>query len=115
MAGKLRAAGTSFTEDQVAAVILANAEWAAVQTWGREMKTAVETIRRRYPCGHRHNAASVAKILANLAKGDAVRNRHAASAPEEQAKAALDVERLGGRQKDGQSGRRLRPPCCACP
>ncbi len=62
-AGNLAVFKTSFLDNQVATVILVNAEWAAAKPWGREINAAVDRIRQVYAFDHAHDSASVKKIL----------------------------------------------------
>ena len=65
----------------VATIILAEADEAAREPWGREIETAADKIRLRYGYDHAHDAQSVAVILAELAAADGVRNLMRAPAP----------------------------------
>ena len=98
-AGKLAVFKTSFPKDQVAAVILANAEWAAAKPWGREINTAIDHIRQVYAYDHAHDAASVKKILEELQKANNTRNLRDAPAFAGQANEAFDLQRTEGARR----------------
>ena len=54
------------------AVILANTEWAAQQTWGAEISVSYqEIIEKRYKYNHVHDVESIRKIVNILAMADA--------------------------------------------
>ncbi|KAL7534171.1 hypothetical protein ACHAWF_006436, partial [Thalassiosira exigua] len=92
-AGKLLVFGTSLRDDQLATIILANAEGAALGSWGREINAAVDKLRRAYPYNHKHDATSLRAILKELAVADNIRDLRAAPAPTGQAAAAFDYDR----------------------
>jgi hypothetical protein len=78
---KLLPFGIELQEDIIAAIILAEAETAALKSWGREISTAMDEIRKQYGYNFRHNATSVTRIMKELAMADAVRNFSDAPAP----------------------------------
>ena len=77
----LAAYGITINEDVVPTIILTEADEAAREPWGREIKTAADKIRLKYGYDHAHDTQSVAVILAELAAADGVRNLMRAPAP----------------------------------
>jgi len=78
---RIAAYGITVHEDMIATTILAEADEAAREDWGREIETAMGKIRLSYGYDYPHDAASVAIILKELAAADAVRDLMAAPAP----------------------------------
>jgi hypothetical protein len=65
----------------IANVVLAEADEAVCEEWGRELGTALDKIRLLYGYDYPHDAASIAVILKELAAVDAVRTLLDAPAP----------------------------------
>ena len=78
---RLAAYGIAINEDVVATIILAEADEAAREPWGREIETAADKIRLRFGYDHVHDATSVNVILTELAAADGVRNLMRAPTP----------------------------------
>jgi hypothetical protein len=73
--------GITHDDTAVALTLLANIERAAANDWGRELRPALQEIRRTYKYNHKHDATSIAHMLKELAAADAVRNLNDAPAP----------------------------------
>lgn len=91
---KLKRSGVEIGEDVVATIILADAETASKERWGREIANALDTIRGVYAHNHVHNATSVRAILVELARADAIRSLKAAPAPVDEELAHAVVQQL---------------------
>ena len=78
---RIAAYGITVHEDMIANTILAEADEAAREDWGREIETAMGKIRLSYGYDYPHDAASVAVILKELAAADTVHDLMAAPAP----------------------------------
>ena len=92
-AAKLSAYGIILPNPILATIIMAEADAAGQEKWGREIETEVAKLRLKYPFSHVHDDASIADIMAGLAAADSVRNLSAAPAPTAQgtANAAQDA------------------------
>ena len=78
---RIAAYGIVVHDDMIANVVLAEADEAAREEWGREIGTAMDKIRLLYGYDFAHDAASLAVILKELAAADAVRTLLDAPAP----------------------------------
>ena len=80
-AAKLSSYGILLSDNTLAAIILAEADQAAREPFGREIESAMDHIRALYAYDFAHDAASVVVILRELASADAVRDLTLAPAP----------------------------------
>jgi hypothetical protein len=64
--------GITFDDIATALMLMANTKLASKHDWGREFRPALQEIRRKYKYNHRHDAASIAFMLKELAAADAV-------------------------------------------
>ena len=72
-------------------IVLANAEWAARQTWGTvEFKDVKHILRSKYSANHVRNTDSLTNILKTYAAGDEARNLQRAAVPTGRALAVTD-------------------------
>ena len=78
----------------ISTIILAEANDAARELWGREIETAVAKLRRTYTYNHAHDVTSVATILKELAGANAVRNMMEAPVPDEPTHRAAVVDKV---------------------
>ena len=78
---RIAAYGIIVHDDMIANIVLAEADEAAREEWGREIGTAMDKIRLRYGYDHPHDATSLAAMLRELAAADAVRTLLDAPAP----------------------------------
>ena len=60
------------SQQELAIIVIAEAEDAASKPWGRELALAMDKIRGAYPPTHQHDNTSLTAIMAELAKPDAV-------------------------------------------
>ena len=70
--------------------LLANIDYATHHDWGRELRPAMQEIRKRYKYNHTHTAASLADILAELAAADAIRTLGDAPEPSNESANAVN-------------------------
>ena len=80
-AARMATYGIVISIPQLTLTLLANTENACKHEYGREFRSAMQTIRKTYPYNHVHNATSLAVILKELAGADGVRNYKEAPAP----------------------------------
>ena len=66
---------------QLTLTLLANIETACKAEYGREFRSAMQTIQKSYPYNHVHDATSLAFILKELTGADRVRDYKEAPAP----------------------------------
>jgi len=66
---------------QLTLTLLANIETACKGEYGREFRSAMQTIRKLFPYNHVHDATSLAAILKELSGADGVRDYKEAPAP----------------------------------
>ena len=79
---KAKGYGIVVGDDVICMIVLANAEWAARQSWDTgEFKDAKRVLRSKYSASHVHDAASLADILKTYAAGDEARDLRRAAAP----------------------------------
>ena len=78
---RIAAYGIIVHDDMIANIVLAEADEAAREEWGREIGTAMDKIRLQYGYDHPHDATSLAAMLRELAAADAVRTLLDAPAP----------------------------------
>ena len=80
-AARMATYGIAIGTPQLTLTLLANVENACKHEYGREFRSAMQTIRKTYPYNHVHNATSLAVILKELAGADGVRDYKEAPAP----------------------------------
>jgi hypothetical protein len=73
--------GISIGIPQLTLTLLANIETACKNEYGREFRSAMQTIRKSYPYNHVHDTTSLAVILKELTGADGVRDYKEAPAP----------------------------------
>ena len=78
-------------KSMIATVILAKANDATCERWGRKIKTNVAKLRHTHMYNHAHDATSVAAILKELAGADAVCNIMEGPAPDKPTNKAAAV------------------------
>jgi hypothetical protein len=81
-AAKVGSYGITIGVDMMVLTLFANMDMAEQQEWGREFRTAMQSIRKKYPYHHVHDDASLQDILKELAAADSVRVLREAPEPE---------------------------------
>ena len=81
-AAKVGLYGITIGIDMMVLTLMANMDAAEQQEWGREFRTAMQSIRKKYPYHHVHDDASLQDILKELAAADSVRVLREAPEPE---------------------------------
>ena len=66
----------------------------AAASWGRDIALAQDTIRQDYGASHQHDAGSIAAIMGELRKADAIRNHKLAPPPDTNGLANSVVRKL---------------------
>lgn len=100
-AGKLKSVGIQLNPSILGFLLLHNVERAQRHEWGRDFRTSIQTIRKKYPYNHIHDATSISDMLAEFAGADAVRNlAEAPSSLPEQANAVDLISQLLRGQDD---------------
>ena len=66
-------------------ILMANAEWAAGQSWGNEIRVAYLYIKSQYKYNHAHTATSLKEIKRAMAVADEEGDRRKEKAPGEMA------------------------------
>ena len=88
-ATKIKQFGLNIAEPELVLVIVANVNKAAKSgRWGTEFRTTTSKIKKLYPYNHKHDATSLADILAECAEADTARDVRDAPAPGGKALAA---------------------------
>ena len=87
----LRGLGITVDPTQHAFVLIANLEAATKEEWGRDFRSVLDDVRRKYPYQHIHDAASITVILALAAGADSIRDLRAAPAPDRAGASANSV------------------------
>jgi hypothetical protein len=72
----------SYGINMMVLTVMANMDMAEQQEWGREFRTAMQSIRRKYTYHHVHDDASLQDILKELAVADSVQVLSDAPEPE---------------------------------
>jgi hypothetical protein len=80
-AARMSTYGIGIGIPQLTLTLLANIETACKAEYGREFRSAMQTIRKSYPYNHVHYATSLAFILKELTGADGVRDYKEAPAP----------------------------------
>jgi hypothetical protein len=80
-AARMSTYGISIGIPQLTLTLLANIEMACKAEYGREFRSAMQTIRKAYAYNHVHDAVSLAFIMKELTGADGVRNYKEAPAP----------------------------------
>eukprot|EP00956_Cyclotella_meneghiniana_P004235 scaffold5184_cov39-Cyclotella_meneghiniana.AAC.4 len=73
--------GITHDETEITLTLLANIDYATHHDWGRELRPAMQEIRKRYKYNHTHNEISLADILSELAAAYAIRTLSDAPEP----------------------------------
>ena len=73
-AGKLKSVGIKVDPSFLGFLLLHQVELAQKHEWGRDFRSAIQTIRKQYPYNYVHDATSITDMLAEFAGTDAVRN-----------------------------------------
>jgi hypothetical protein len=81
-AAKVGSYGITIGIDMMVLTLMANMDMAEHQEWGREFRTAMQSIRKKYPYHHVHDDASLQDIFKELAAADSVRVLREAPKPE---------------------------------
>eukprot|EP00956_Cyclotella_meneghiniana_P038421 scaffold154279_cov36-Cyclotella_meneghiniana.AAC.1 len=105
--------GITHDETEITLTLLANIDYATHHDWGRELRPAMQEIRKRYKYNHTHNAISLADILSKQAAADVIRTLSDAPEPTtESANAVKDTVSLDSstntRQRSSRSKSRDR-------
>ena len=90
-AGKLKAVGITIEPSLLGFILIHQIELAQKHEWGRDFRTAIQTIRKTYPYNTVHDSTSINAMLAELAGADAVRNLSDAPANLPEHAAAVDL------------------------
>jgi hypothetical protein len=80
-AARMSTYGISIGIPQLTLTLLANIETACKTEYGREFRSAMQTIRKAYAYNHVHDATSLAFIMKELTGADGVRDYKEAPAP----------------------------------
>ena len=76
-------------------ILIANAEWAAGQSWGNKIHVAYRDIKRQYKYDHAHTSTLLKEIKREMAMADEERDHRKAEAPGEMADmVSQGIERL---------------------
>ena len=89
MAAKLQAYGIVVDAATRVLTISANVENAMQHEWGRELRPAMQAIRKKYAYNHRHDDASLQDVLTELAAADSVRILREAPEPAQESANAV--------------------------
>jgi hypothetical protein len=87
---RLNSYGITHDESAITLTLLANVDYASNNDWGREFRTTMQDIRKKYKYNHTHDATSLAWILSELATADASRNLSDAPEPNTESANAVD-------------------------
>ena len=82
--------GITHDETEITLTLLANIDYATHHDWGRELRPAMQEIRKRYKYNHTHDASSLADILSELAAADAIRTLSDAPEPSSESAHAVN-------------------------
>ena len=87
----LRGLGLTVDPTQHAFVLIANLEAATKEEWGRDFRSALDEIRRKYSYQHIHDNESIKVILGLAAGADSIRDLRAAPTPDRVSSSANSV------------------------
>ena len=90
-AGKLKSVGIVLEPSLLGLLLIHQVELAQKHEWGRDFRTAMQTIRKKYPYNHVHDSISINDMLAEFAGADAVRNLSEAPSSLPEQAAAVDL------------------------
>ena len=72
---KYQGFGIVVHEDLTDNILMANAEWEAGKSWGKEIHVAYRNIKRQYKYNHAHTATLLKEIKSGMAVADEERDR----------------------------------------